>query len=86
MLDNLAAAQSQLDSAQQAASSVQRKFDKGATDITEILSMQSALVNAQQQNLSGLAEWRLARLRLLANARTLGMTEIHKLNQHQHQH
>ena len=85
-LDNLAAAQSWLDSAQQAVSSVQRKFDKGAADTTEILSMQSALADAQQQNLSSRAEWRSARLRLLANAGSLGRTEIHQLNQHLNQH
>jgi outer membrane protein len=53
---------------QAALASVQRKFDKGAADMLEMLSTQAALSDAQQERIRCLAEWRSARLRLLAAA------------------
>lgn len=55
---------------------VQRKFDKGASDILEVLSTQSALADAEQQRIQCLAEWRSARLRLLTSVGGLGLREI----------
>ena len=71
-LDNLQASQRLLQAAQAALQSVQRKFDKGAADILDILSTQAALSDAQQERIRDLAEWRSARLRLLADAGMLG--------------
>ena len=75
-LDNLTASQKLLTAAQDALSTVQRKFDRGAADILEILNTQSALSDAQQERVRCLADWRSARLRLLAAAGLLGHKDI----------
>lgn len=75
-LDNLGASRTLLGAAQAALASVQRKFDRGASDILEILGTQTALADAQQERLRCMAEWRSARLRLLANAGILGRQDI----------
>jgi outer membrane protein len=75
-LQNLQASQNLLDAAQQALASVQRKFDRGATDILEILNTQSALADAQLERIRTLAEWRSARLRLLASVGGLGRSAL----------
>ncbi|MDO8047261.1 TolC family protein [Janthinobacterium sp. SUN211] len=75
-LANLAAAQTWLDAAQDALASVQRKFGLGAADILEMLNTQSALLEAQQERIRCQAEWRSARLRLLASAGMLGRADI----------
>ena len=71
-LENLRSSSILITAAQDAMASVQRKFDRGAADILEILSTQSALSDAQQERIRCLAEWRSARLRLLAAAGGLG--------------
>jgi outer membrane protein len=75
-LANLDASQKLLDAAHAAVDTVQRKFDRGATDILEMLNTQSALLDAQQERIRCLSEWRSARLRLLASAGVLGMGDI----------
>ncbi|MDN2700688.1 TolC family protein [Janthinobacterium sp. SUN100] len=75
-LANLSAAQTWLDAAQDALASVQRKFGLGAADILEMLNTQSALLEAQQERIRCQAEWRSARLRLLASAGMLGRADI----------
>lgn len=72
--DNLQYSQDLLTSAQKALATVQRKFDKGASDILDVLSTQSALADAEQQRIQCLAEWRSARLRLLASVGGLGLS------------
>ena len=71
-LGNLRSSLALITAAQAATASVQRKFDRGAADILEILSTQSALSDAQQERIRCLAEWRSARLRLLAAVGVLG--------------
>lgn len=71
-LANLAASHTWLDAAREAQASVQRKFGLGAADILEMLATQSALLEAQQERIRCQAEWRAARLRLLASAGVLG--------------
>lgn len=71
-LGNLRSSLALITAAQEAMASVQRKFDRGAADILEILSTQSALSDAQQERIRCLAEWRSARLRLLAAVGVLG--------------
>ena len=75
-LANLAASQAWLDAARDAQASVQRKFDLGASDILEMLNTQSALLEAQQERIRCQAEWRSARLRLLASTGVLGREAI----------
>jgi outer membrane protein len=75
-LANLAAAQAWLDAAQDALASVRRKFGLGAADILEMLNTQSALLEAQQERIRCQAEWRSARLRLLASAGMLARDDV----------
>jgi len=77
-LDNLEASQLLLSSAENALSSVQRKFDKGVVDILDILNAQAALLDAQQERIRCMAEWRSARLLLLANSGVLGRESFRK--------
>ena len=75
-LQNLQASLNLLEAAQEALASSQRKYDKGAADILEILNTQGALADAKQERVRCLAEWRSARLRLMANTGMLGMSSI----------
>ena len=71
-LRNLESSATLLESAQSALTVSQRKYDKGAADITELLSTQAALADAWNERVRCLAEWNSARLRLLANAGKMG--------------
>jgi len=73
---NLQASETLLAAAQDALGVSKRKFERGAADILEILNTQSALADAQQERIRSLAEWRSARLRLLANAGLMGRTSL----------
>ncbi|OFA05315.1 outer membrane efflux protein BepC precursor [Janthinobacterium sp. HH107] len=75
-LANLAASQAWLDAAQDALASVRRRFGLGAADILEMLNTQSALLEAQQERIRCQAEWRSARLRLLASAGMLARDDV----------
>ena len=75
-LQNLDASADLLKAAQEALTVSQRRYDKGAADITEMLSTQSTLSNAQQERIRCLAEWHSARLRLLASAGRMGRSAV----------
>lgn len=75
--ENLQASQQLLSAAEAAVRSSQKRYDKGAADILELLSTQSALADAQQERVRCLSDWRSARLRLMAGAGLLGR---HALN------
>ena len=75
-LQNLQASQNLLDAAQEALAASQRKYSKGATDILEILNTQNALAEAKQERILCVAEWRAARLRLMANTGLLGRLSV----------
>lgn len=75
-LRNLASSQRLQDSAMQALENVQRKYDRGLIDILDVLNVQAALVDARQERIRTLAEWRSARLRLLASAGEISRTRI----------
>ena len=77
-LSNLDASVALLDAGQKALAVVQRKYDKGAADLTELLSTQAALADARQERVRCLADWRSARLRLLASAGQLGRAAVGK--------
>lgn len=71
-LQNLVASESLLSAAQESLETSQRRYEKGAADILEILNTQAALANAQMERIRCLAEWRSARLRLLGSAGVMG--------------
>ncbi len=71
-LENLQASQQLLSATEAAVQSSQKRYDKGAADILELLSTQSALAEAQQERVRCLSDWRSARLRLMSSAGLLG--------------
>jgi len=75
-VENLDASEKLLDAAQESLSVSQRRYEKGAADILEILNTQTALSDAQQERIRSLSEWRSARLRLLASAGMLGRAAV----------
>lgn len=75
-LHNLEASAKLLKAAEEALQTVKRKYEKGAADILAILSTQAALAEARQERLRGLAEWRSARLRVLASAGMMGRSAL----------
>jgi outer membrane protein len=68
---NLAASQTLLDTAVQSQMSSKRRYDAGAADIVEVLQTQIALADARQERVRSTADWRSARLRLLATSGVL---------------
>jgi outer membrane protein len=56
----------------------QRKYDKGAADITEVLSTQAAFSDALQERVRCLAEWHSGRLQLLASIGQMGRFAVAK--------
>lgn len=75
-LRNLASSRRLQESAIQALENVQRKYDRGLIDILEVLNVQAALVDAREERIRTLADWRSARLRLLASAGEISRTRI----------
>jgi outer membrane protein len=75
-LNNLASSDALLAAAQASLESSQRRYDKGAADILEILNVQKEVADAQQDRIRCIAEWRAARLRLMAEAGLLGHGEL----------
>lgn len=68
---NSRAAQALLDAAQAAMQSVRRKFDSGAADRTELLSAESALVDAQSEHTNARLALASAKLTLFSSAGSL---------------
>jgi len=79
-LQNLDASVNLLEAAREALTVSQRRYDKGAADITEILNTQSTLSEAQRERIRCLAEWHSARLRLLASAGQMGRPAVTEQN------
>ena len=75
-LTNLQSSQKLLEAANSAVNSSVNRYDKGVADILELLTTQTALVQAQQERIRCIAEWHSARLRLLANAGVLGKQPV----------
>lgn len=75
-LQNLQASDNLLGAAQESLNTSRRKYEKGAADILEVLNTQSALADARQERIRSLAEWRSARLRLLANVGMMGREAV----------
>ena len=53
-----------------------RRYERHAADILEVLNSQSSLADAEQERIRAVAEWRSARLRLLANSGLLGLADL----------
>ena len=75
-LRNLDASGELLTAALEALQAAQRRYDKGEADILEILAAQTAFFEAQQEHIRSLAEWRSARLGVLASAGVLNRAEL----------
>ena len=75
-LDSLDASSLLLTTAQEALASSQRKYDKGAADIVEMLNAQKELADAKQERVRSVSDWRSARLRLMAAAGQLGHAQL----------
>ena len=71
-LSNLGSSEKLLEVALASVDSSTKRYDKGVADILELLNTQTALADAQQERIRCIAEWRSARLRLMANAGVLG--------------
>lgn len=56
-----------LNAAQASVASAKRRYADNVADILEVLNAQSSLADAQQQRIEAIAQWRSARLSLLAN-------------------
>lgn len=74
--ENLNASKRLLRAAEAAVQSSQKRYDRGAADILELLSTQRTLADAQQERVRCLSEWYSARLRLMSSAGLLGRDEV----------
>lgn len=77
-LRNLESSAILLDAAKSSLAVSQRKYDKGAADISEVLSTQAALSDAWQERVRCLAEWHSGRLQLLASVGQMGRFAVAK--------
>jgi outer membrane protein len=75
-LRNLTASEDLLHTAEASLESSQRRYRNGAADILELLNTQAALVDARSERTRTLAEWRAARLVLLARAGLLNRSAV----------
>ena len=73
---NLGSSAALMEAAQASVTSSEKRYAMGAADILELLSVQAALADAQQERVRCLSEWRSARLRLMANAGVLGRVQV----------
>ena len=74
--ESLQASLDLLHATQAALQTSQKRYEKGATDILELLSTQNALADAQQERIKCLSDWRSARLKLLASVGVLGRENL----------
>ncbi|MEX4004623.1 TolC family protein [Paraburkholderia sp. EG285A] len=72
----LQAAKELLRAARSAVASSRRRYDKGVANILELLSVQSALADAQQERVRSVAEWESDRVKLRAAAGALDRSAI----------
>jgi outer membrane protein len=75
-LENLQSSENLLTAARAAVVSSQKRYEKGAADVLELLSTQSALADAEQERVRCLADWRSARLKLIASVGSLGRSGL----------
>lgn len=75
-LHNLTVSRALVSAADESLAASQRRYDKGAGDIVELLSAQEAVAEAAQERVRCLSDWRSSRLHLLASIGNLGIDEI----------
>ncbi|WP_191486305.1 TolC family protein [Pseudomonas sp. FEN] len=75
--ENVRTGQEILDSANQAFDAAQARYAKGVAGILELITTQTALANARQQQIAALAGWQNARIQL---ASSLGSLDLQSLN------
>lgn len=75
-LGTLKATERLMTAATQGLQSSLRRYERHAADILELLNSQSSLADAEQERIRAIAEWRSARLRLLANSGVLGRADL----------
>jgi len=75
-VETIQASQQLLTAAEAAQKSSQKRYDKGAADILELIATQTTLAEAHQERIRGLADWRSARLRLIASTGLLNKSEL----------
>lgn len=80
-LRNLEASDALLRTAQSSLASSRRRYEKGAADVLEILSIQKTLADAQQERIRCVSEWRSASLRVVSAAGQLGMGRVRDTRQ-----
>jgi outer membrane protein len=73
---NLSGSEALLSDARAALDSAQRRYSQGAASILELLSAQAAVADAQSERVRCLAEWRSARLRVLASTGLLNRAAL----------
>jgi outer membrane protein len=71
-LSNLDASKVLQQAAEAALASASRRYEKGATDVLELITAKQAVADAAQERVRDLAEWRSSRFRLMANAGVFG--------------
>ena len=73
---NIQVSEDLLNAAQGAMESSRRRYAQGVADIIELLNAQAGLADARRERTRSLAEWRSARLRLLAAAGVLDRVDL----------
>jgi outer membrane protein len=73
---NLHASRDLLEAASASQDSSRRRYDAGAADILELLTTQALLADARQEQVRCAADWRSARLRLLATSGRLSAANL----------
>ncbi|MGE8162797.1 TolC family protein [Paraburkholderia sp. NPDC080076] len=79
-LANLDSSAGLVRTAEAALSSSRNRYEHGVADIVELLNAQTALADAHQERIRCTAEWRSARLRLLADTGLLGTDAVRELS------
>ena len=74
---NVRTSQEILDSANQAFDAAQARYAKGVTGILEVITTQTALANAEQQQISALAGWQNARIQLASSLGSLDLRSLY---------
>ncbi|CAN5346450.1 cyclolysin secretion protein CyaE [soil metagenome] len=75
-LRNLHSSRRLAEAAQDSLSDVRRRFDKGIADVVDMLGVQATFADAGHERVRALADWRSARLRLLATTGMLGLKDV----------
>lgn len=73
---NIQTSQQIVESAQQAFKAAQSRYQRGVTDIQELITNQNTFFNATQQHIKAIVEWQNARVQLAASLGNLNLSTI----------